>query len=125
MRIRIPYVYLLIVPYLCLAFGAGLNWLAVGANHGYMPVQGYIECAKQPVQGAGPLAQMFGPVEPDTDPIHVCMNKNTHLKVLCDWLLIPSVGTASIGDLFEWAYEKTFWPFIYMWFALAIKKFNE
>lgn len=55
------------------------------------------------------------------DSIHTCMTHATHLKVLCDWIIIPGMGIASIGDAFVTVCEYTMWPAPFLWAFLMIK----
>src|SRR5712664_4112013 len=122
MKIKIPYWPLLIVPTLMLYVGGLMNWAVIGANHGYMPVQGFIECeGGVGEQIAAVIAEQAG----QGDHIHICMDKNSRLKILADWLFIPGVGTASPGDILEFGYDKLFWPCFYMWGALLVAEFNK
>ena len=113
MKIRIPYWYLLILPSLLMWFGMFLNAFAVMENGHTMPVL-VTNC-----QETQAVWSMWG------DTIHSCMTHSTKYKILTDWFFIPNLGTASIGDFFEWISDKFYLPFIYMWVALIIKKFNN
>ena len=122
MKFRIPYWPLLLGPTLLLYLGALMNWAVIGANHGYMPVQGYIEC------GVGTEQNLKAVIEEQTgegDHIHICMSKSSRLKILADWLYLPGLGTASPGDILEFAYEKFLWPCFYMWCALLVVTYNK
>lgn len=98
---KIPYKILLAAPWLAYGLGSALNFIAVGINGGLMPVQGYVG--------------VIG------DGIHQGWSASTHLKFLCDWLLLPGLGTASVGDLFLWGWEATWLPALSAWVALILK----
>ena len=111
MKIRFPYFWLLTAPYLAVALGSAMNILAVTANHGYMPV------ASSPIiiralDGVIPYPGII------IDEVHRQMQSTDHLKFLCDWIQIPRLAVASIGDVFlflgEWLSQ---WTFI-TWLAL-------
>jgi hypothetical protein len=111
--IRVPCWPLLIIPALVFALGYLLNVVAIGVNHGYMPVQGYTECVGNSAEERG-------------DVIHVCMDKHTRLKILSDWIYAPWMGgTASIGDMLEWAAENSMYPCWFIWLGFIIYEHSE
>jgi hypothetical protein len=90
---------MLAVPWAAWYFGFALNAIAVAANHGAMPVlfpQVLLEL------GVSTLA-----LAKHGDYIHSVMTPQTHLKVLCDWILVRGEGIFSIGDIFELFGELT------------------
>ena len=109
-RIKVPYWYLLFTPYLALGLGLLLNAIACGLNHAQMPVlAGYVPWDQIGVDG---------------DTVHVAMSHATHLKFICDWIVINGVGVASPGDIFEWMGEATTFPALISWITCVIKDFN-
>jgi len=48
-----------------------------------------------------------------------------HLKFLADWLVIRGLGIASIGDVFEWAYQATQFPAMIIWLTLILKDHQD
>ncbi len=109
MRIpRIPYWPLLLGPWLSLGLGFLLNFVVMGVNNGWMPVQ-VPGCT-----GGEALSQ-----------IHRCMAHADHLKFLADWLVIRGLGIASIGDVFEWAYQATQFPAMIIWLTLILKDHQD
>lgn len=112
MRKRFPFWYLLILPSFLFGFGFFLNALHIAANNGHMTVMGFLECVEHSA-------------ELHDDPLHTCMDKNTHLKVLGDWVMFPGMGIASIGDFLMWQWEYTFWPFLFAWICLMLDNYNR
>lgn len=104
---KIPYWQFLLGPALLFAFGFLLNAVAIAANGGQMPVLFPGGCSHMP-----------------DDVIHSCMTHATHLKVLCDWILLRDIGIASIGDFLEWGAGFAFIPSLVAWMVLVIKKLN-
>lgn len=107
---KIPYWYLLMGPTMLFAFGFFCNAVVMGINNGPMPVH-FVGCENNMIA-------------PD-DTLHSCMTSATHLKILADWIVIKSIGVASIGDLFEWASDLTIMPCLFAWFALVIRDANN
>jgi hypothetical protein len=89
---------LLAAPWALFGFGLSLNVLAISVNHGTMPVA--IPTGMQDAIDAATAAGLIhnGMI----DGIHKVMVAGDHLKFLCDWIQLPGIGTASIGDLFLW-----------------------
>jgi hypothetical protein len=106
---KISYWPLLLGPWLSFGLGLVMNALVMAVNNGQMPVQFPGGC---PVGGFG------------DDIIHSCMTSTTHLKFLCDWIVIRGVGIASPGDFFEWAWELTWLPMLSTWIGFIIKDQN-
>lgn len=106
----IPYWKILLGPYILYGIGLALNALAVAAGHGQMMVLWPGGC------GTG-----FG----GDDPIHGCMTAATHFKIISDWIYLPRMGMASIGDVFLITsnYLQNFC--LYVWIALVIKDYND
>jgi|ERR1700747_3581360 len=100
----VPYYEFLLYPGVSLFVGLGLNALVMAVNGGQMPVQ-----------YPGGCGDGFG-----DDIIHSCMTHATHLKFLCDWIVIQS-GIASPGDMFIFLYEFIRWPFLVIWGTLVTR----
>lgn len=107
---KIPYLPVLIGPYVAFATGFLMNAIVMGVNHATMPV----------LTPAGAGADFFDP----EDLVHGAMTSATHLKFLCDWIVIRGLGIASPGDFGIWACENTWLPAIAVWIALIIKDYN-
>ena len=127
--LKIPFWPFLLGPSLMLYVGSLMNWVVIGANHGYMPVQGAIECVKYDkpeTEGQQVLDKAFGKhVEMPEDILHICMDRNSRLKILADWLYIPKQGTASPGDILQWGGESFLFYSWAIWAALMILKDNS
>lgn len=98
--------WLLLAPLISILVGITLNVLVMAVNGGQMPVQFPGGCANMQSLGE--------------DLIHTCMTHTTHLKFLCDWIVLDG-GVASPGDMFIFLYEVIRWPALIIWGALAIK----
>lgn len=72
-----------------------------------MPVIGPIGCSKE-----------------YSSLIHQCMTQKSHLKFLSDWIVIPNLGVASIGDYFVWTYQNVSFTCWAVWAVLMIKDWN-
>ena len=60
-----------------------------------------------------------------TDDVHKIMVNKDHLKLLGDWIQLPGIGTASIGDAFMWL-GNWMQPYVLGgWLALLWKKHEE
>src|SRR5260221_1869027 len=113
MQIKIPYWPLLLGPSLCFMLGFFLNSLAVASNHGVMPVlTSNCEVREAAWDESG-------------DSIHACMTKSSRLKIFSDWVFIPGLGTASLGDGLETIYDKGMFPALFIWIALIVKDRNS
>ena len=105
------FVWILLLPVALIVLGAAMNQVAIIANHDAMPV--LINSGKISV---GDGTRVFDGREM-LDPMHSVMNKNTHLKVLCDILDFQD-GIYSIGDEFLllggwlWAFAPYTWGFL-------------
>lgn len=106
MKIKVPYLALLVGPWLSTMFGSALNLIVMGLNGAQMPV----------------LMPKGTAIEPE-DIFHTVMTSGTHLKFLADWLVIGQ-GIASIGDMFIWGGEALFYPALLAWVILVIKDSN-
>jgi hypothetical protein len=80
-NMKIPYWWVLLIPYALVALGMAMNETALYANGGHMPVL---------FPGGACVA------DPD-DIVHSCMTHATHLKILCDWI-VSSHAVSSLGD---------------------------
>lgn len=118
---RVPYWYLLVLPFVSEYFGAALNQLALVVNNNQMPVDF--------------PRSMWGDVCADPtnlaafdDLIHSCMTPSTHLKFLCDWIVIGNPKPDFImspGDIFMLLAEAAV-PFtIYLWMVLMVKDYRK
>lgn len=117
---KIPYWYVLVIPYAALYLGIGMNQLALVTNHNQMPVDWpqsmWAQCEADPV----------APQAEQGDLVHSCMTEKTHLKFLCDWIMIGNPTPDYImspGDIFIFTYEMIA-PYMYfLWFVLMVKEF--
>jgi hypothetical protein len=75
--LRIPYWPLQLGPSALFAIGFALNAFVMGINGGQMPVL---------IPGGGCPAE----IGQGQDWIHSCMTASTHLKIIADWIVIPS-----------------------------------
>ncbi len=107
---RVPYWPFIVIPPLVFGIGFAMNLLAMTVNGGQMPVLISGGCVANEFRG---------------DWIHRCMTPATHLKFLCDWIIIKSVGTASPGDLLEWFYQVTGTYGIVSWFVLTVNDLQK
>lgn len=118
-KIRIPYWPLIAVPYALLYFGVGLNQLVIVANHNQMPVD-------LPASMWQVCADPISPFIDDNDTIHSCMTKSTHLKILCDWIILGNPTPELImspGDVFIFLYEWLVGFIWYVWFSLVVRDY--
>lgn len=104
MKLKIPYWYFLLVPTFLYYLGGALNLIAMGVNHGQMPV--------------------LLPVDPGFDDRHILMSSATHLKFFCDWLNLGE-GIASPGDLLVWLGDSTSTTCFAIWAAFMIKDYSK
>jgi hypothetical protein len=100
------YWYLIVLPAALFLLGALMNQAVILANHGHMPVSWPGGCSMYPDQ------------DPDVDPIHVCMTKDSHLRILADWLKDDS-GIQSPGDWLMDIANAFFTPFLILWIILT------
>lgn len=103
------YWYLVILPAALFALGAFCNQLVILANKGHMPVSWPGGCS-------------LYPKDSDTDPIHVCMTKASHLRIIADWLK-DNEGIQSPGDWMMDASEIFMKPFLLLWCILTTINF--
>jgi uncharacterized protein DUF5317 len=101
---KLPYWYLLVVPFLSPFLGVAINALVMAANHSQMPVN-------------MPPGMEIDP----SDWVHTAMTAQTHLKFLCDWIVLRGVGIASPADLLIWLGEYTQVPAFFVWLTLIAK----
>jgi hypothetical protein len=101
---KIPHLYLLVVPAAIHYFGILLNALVLAANNGQMPVLYPGGCEVN-------LTDIF---------IHTCMLPGSHLKFLADWMVINHVGIVSPGDLCIWSGTEMIIPALVAWACLMI-----
>jgi hypothetical protein len=114
---RVPYWYLLAIPYASLYFGIALNQLVMVVNHNQMPVDWPQSLWDAECSDPTTMAQQG-------DLIHSCMTHATHLKFLCDWIVLgnPGIdGIMSTGDLFIFLYDLLVPLTFYIWVVLVIK----
>lgn len=109
MRLKIPYWPILLGPLALGYLGGLLNIIATASNHEQMPV----------LFPGGCFEGLFA-----DDLRHVCMTSATHLKIVCDWIL---VGTKlkSPGDFLIGFYEEFESVSLYLWIALIVKDYNN
>ena len=115
---KLPYLPVLLFPSILWIIGAALNVTVCSANHGEMPVavpqSTFFEEGGDSLHGGDLM-----------DTKHVVMTPKHHLKFLADWITIPGIGTASIGDGFLLAGD-TLQPYcLGAWLALLWKKHEE
>ncbi len=104
---------LLALPFLLQGLGGVANLAVLTANHGSMPVVIPVPIREE-LKGEDSLTP--GEV---LDEVHTVYNpQDIHLKVLCDWIQVPRVGTVSPGDLLLWAGEWSVSPVFFLWLAL-------
>jgi hypothetical protein len=102
---RVPYWQLIAIPPLVFGIGFALNALVMAFNGNQMPVLIPGGCR---------------PGDFDGDTLHTCMTHLTKLRVLGDWIVIRSIGVASIGDFLEWFYAVTGVPGVIAWLTLNL-----
>lgn len=115
-KFHIPYFWLLAAPTALFAFGALLNILVTSANHGMMPVVVPTSQLQEMIQAGWTSGSLM-------DEAHKVMEHGDHLKFLSDWIHIPGLGTASIGDGFL---ELSDWVQNYVygaWIALVARDY--
>ena len=112
---KIPYWTLAAIPALSFGIGFTMNAIAVAVNGGQMPVQ---------FPGGCDVMETVLAARGVTDIIHSCMTSDTHLKFLCDWILIRGVGVASPGDLLEWLSDAVATPFYSAFIALILNDYG-
>lgn len=103
---KIPYKLFLLGPAATFIAGALLNKIAIGVNNGAMPVQ-MKDCS---------ISETY----------HVCMTIDTHLKFLCDWILMNHGSiVASPGDILVWTGNDCFLWGILIWILFTIRDYNR
>ena len=116
---KLPYLPVLIGPYVSLYLGMALNQIVMLANGNQMPV--YF-----PKSLWGDVCSDPGYLATQGDLVHTCMNTSTHLKFLADWISLGNpvpVLIMSPGDIFIFLYEAVI-PFaFYVWLALFVVKY--
>jgi hypothetical protein len=111
--IRKAKLYIFAIPLLLWTFGAGLNQIAINANHDSMPVvfnAGNFKDFIDVEHGYPVIAQG----EVFTDSRHSIMTPQSHYKILCDWIDFGDVKY-SIGDAFLEAGEDLGKVIPYVW----------
>jgi hypothetical protein len=99
------HLWLVVLPFSLYCFGVFLNTLVMSAN-GSMPV-------------VLPVAELGSHQPGDLlDAAHTAYSADVHLRTLCDWIVIPGIGTASIGDLFLWLGDYLQFPGLIAYFTL-------
>lgn len=93
---------LLFLPQAVYWLGALLNQLAMVLNDGMMPVLW---------NGINPWQQ---------DESHFVMTHATHLKIICDWINLHSLGIWSPGDVLLSLGDLTIGPAFWMWIAYVV-----
>lgn len=97
------HLWLLLTPWALFFLGIVLNILVISANGG-MPVV---------------VPQTWNPNKV-RDTVHMVAISTDHLWYLIDWIFIPGVGVASIGDLFLWLGDWLKIPGLAAYFALVL-----
>lgn len=98
---KIPHLYLLLIPSALKYLGGFLNVLVMAANGGEMPVL-------YP-GGCDPLHLLY---------LRVCMTSATRFKYLADWMVINHVGVISPGDFLIWTGTAMIVPALVAWAVL-------
>jgi len=101
---KIIYWSLLLGPTSFYGLGALMNFLALAANGGQMPVLFPGGCA----EGLG------------GDVIHTCMTSSSHFKFISDWIVVNHLGVFSPGDLLLMLWDTAFWPALFAWIILTV-----
>ena len=109
MKLKLPYWYFLLAPTFIYYLGGALNLIAMGVNHGQMPV----------LMPSDVAMAMGG-----FDDGHSLMTSASHLKFFCDWLHLNGIGVASPGDLLIWLGDAFSTPCFAIWAVLMIKDRN-
>jgi hypothetical protein len=115
---RIPYWYLLVLPYVSLYLGVAMNQLVMLVNGNQMPV--YFPASIYDYECGDPTFLLQG-----GDVVHTCMTHATHLKFLCDWIMLGNpvpVYIMSPGDIFIFLYEMAVPLAFYFWVILNINR---
>lgn len=118
---RVPYLAILVVPYVLGYSGMAMNHIAMVANGNQMPV--YVPASLDKICEDPVHAFVDG-----EDSIHSCMTPKTHLKFLCDWIAIGNPNPDYImspGDIGIFLGDWLSGFNLYVWAALLIRKFLE
>lgn len=107
MMIKISPLSLLLVPLLLIYLGSTLNVVAVAANQSQMPVLWPGGCQNYPIH--------------DGDSWHVCMTKDSHLKVFGDWIILGKQAE-SPGDALIDLGGALQYPLAAAWLALVLNE---
>lgn len=107
-----------VVPTLIEWFGMALNEAAVWANHLQMPYALNSCKVREAIDFLNSLSKAPKMI-PSVDPVHVCMDHATHLKILSD-IIITSGGVYSIGDMILQAGFDFKEIALYVWVALMV-----
>jgi hypothetical protein len=99
---KIPHLYLLVVPAAIHYLGILLNALVLAANNGQMPVLYPGGCEVS-------LTNLL---------IHTCMTSGSRLKYLADWIIVNHTGIISPGDLMIWSGAAMIIPALVAWAVL-------
>lgn len=105
--------YIFAIPLLFWTFGAGLNQIAINANHDAMPVvynAGNIEKFIDIEKGYPKISEG----ELLTDERHSILTSHSRFKILCDWIDFGDVKY-SIGDVFIYVGEDLGGVIPYIW----------
>ncbi len=134
MQLRIPHVWLLVVPLLLTFVGATSNQAVLYANWGKFPVMVNERQLKDmrgsafdgfafPFYSAVTSSDM-GDDGQFLDDIHSVMGHNSRLKWLADWINLKT-EICSPGDLLIWLGDWLFGFTPLIWLTLLIKELNE
>ena len=102
---KIPTWTLLLVPIFLIYLGITLNVTVLAANDSQMPVLWPGGCQNYPIH--------------DGDQTHVCLTKDSHLRILCDWIIVGT-HAESPGDVLQDLGDALQYPFAAAWLALAL-----
>jgi hypothetical protein len=123
--------WILLLPFVLFYGGAGMNLAVISANKGAMPVVMPFDAQCVDASGETDLFSWamgdsgMHPCQPGEslhDGVHRVAAPTDHLKILEDWIQIPGMGIASIGDCFLWLGDWLEMPMLGAWFALLLLK---
>jgi hypothetical protein len=104
MKVKTPYLWLLLGPLGLTLFGQLMNLICILANGQRMPVM-VPYCTEKMV-----------------NIIHACGTPATHFKFLADFI-VQNGGVSSLGDKFMEAGEALVIPFLVAWVVMTVIKY--
>jgi hypothetical protein len=120
---KIPYFWLLVLPYLLYGLGTFLNTLVVTSNRGIMPVLCPLDFKHYVAELDEDIPYKSGEM---MDQVHRVMKPDDHLKFLADWIVYPhGAYIESPGDQFIDLGNWMMTPFLWAWLALLWKRHQE